>query len=330
MRASKGTVGVLAMIVLLSLSFIASAEERFLWNSTETQITISSNMPSPAPKKLSPLHAKLQTWQENSVALFDRFYLIESINHPKRIELDSGFALLFDEKTLESMVFLRDPGASFRYMNGRAEACYVNAIDGVYAQHTFLGSEIEGNKLLDENALTEISLLKEKMKEYGIHIGKPIQMTAYYDSNEGILNQGQFEFLEIAFSQELAGREIMPWGISLYNGLLSSNAYVTVFIDAYGISNVLIRLMLEEIVPEKEQPVLSVEEALIFLEKHVSDLILEKKVIIDHVALEYIPVPLNFTYTDIEILPSWNFYVDYEQDDTRQVFSINAFTGKPL
>lgn len=322
MRASKGTVGVLAMIVLLSLSFIASAEEHFLWNSTETQITISSNMPSPAPKMLSPLHAKLQTWQENSVALFDRFYLIESNNHPKRIELDSGFALLFDEKTLESMVFLRDPGASFRYMNGRAEACYVNAIDDVYAQHTFLGSEIEGNKLLGDNALTEISLLKEKMKEYGIHIGKPIQMTAYYDSNEGILNQGQFEFLEIAFSQELAGREIIPWGISLYNGLISSNAY--------GISNVLIRLMLEEIVPEKEQPVLSVEEALILLEKHVSDLILEKKVIIDHVALEYIPVPLNFTYTDIEILPSWIFYVDYEQDDTRQVFSINAFTGKPL
>lgn len=46
--------------------------------------------------------------------------------------------------------------------------------------------------------------------------------------------------------------------------------------------------------------------------------------------LPYIPVPTKTDYTDIEIIPAWNFYADYEQDADRRVFSINAFTGEIL
>ena len=170
------------------------------------------------------------------------------------------------------------------------------------------------------------------MKDYGVCMGKPLQMTAYYNSEEDALpgSNAQPAFVEIAFARELNDIEMMPWGTSLNNQLYSSHSFVTVYIDADGISNVLVRLLFEEMLPEHTHQIMPADEASHYLEEYLSSLVIDEKPRFNYVALEYVPVPHDYAFSDIEILPSWNFYMDYEQDESRYAFSVNAFTGEIL
>lgn len=325
---------ILMMTVLLfsSLSCSVYAETSVINTSDVEAITIDCDLPAFALESLPAYHASLQTWKGESVASFEKFYLKESNNTPDVYMLDNGFAYLFDQDTLESMVFLCDPGASFRYMNGRAEMNYENMLDGAYTEVTYSCSEIEKNEMLADEYFKEIPLLKEKMLDYGVCMGKPLQMTAFYNSEEEALPgiNVQPAYVEIAFARELNDIEILPWGVPLYNGLYSSPSFITVYIDADGISNVLVRLLFEEMLPEHTQQIMPADEASHYLEEYLSSLVIDEKPRFNYVALEYVPVPHDYAFSDIEILPSWNFYMDYEQDESRYAFSVNAFTGEIL
>lgn len=319
--------------ILFSSLFHPVYAEAFMTGSSDEGIfIIDCDLPALAPESLPAYHASLQTWKDESVDVFEKFYLRESDNTPEVVMLDNGFAYLFDRDTLESMVFLCDPGASFRYMNGRAEMNYGNMLDGVYTYVTYTCSEIEKNNFLADDYYKEIPLLRKKMKDYGVCMGKPLQMTAYYNSEEDALpgSNAQPAFVEIAFARELNDIEMMPWGTSLNNQLYSSHSFVTVYIDADGISNVLVRLLFEEMLPEHTQQIMPADEASHYLEEYLSSLVIDEKPRFNYVALEYVPVPHDYAFSDIEILPSWNFYMDYEQDESRYAFSVNAFTGEIL
>ena len=82
--------------------------------------------------------------------------------------------------------------------------------------------------------------------------------------------------------------------------------------------------------PVNTQQILTADEASHFLNEYFSNLIIDEKPRFNHVALEYVPVPHDYAFSDVEILPAWNFYMDYEQDDSRYSFSVNAFTGEIL
>lgn len=319
-------------ILFSSLFHPVYAEAFMTGNSDEGIFIIDCDLPALAPESLPAYHASLQTWKDESVDVFEKFYLIEKYNSHEVFMLDDGFSYLYDQNTLESIDFVCNPLASFRYITGRAEMSYDNLLDGAYTEVTYSCSEIEKNKLLADDYYKEIPLLKEKMKDYGICMGKPLQMTAYYNSEEDALpgSNAQPAFVEIAFARELNDIEMMPCGTSLYNGLNSVPSFVTVFIDADGISYILIRLLFENMLPVNIQQIMTADEASHYLEGYLSNLIIDEKLRFDHVALEYIPVPHDYAFSDIEILPSWNFYMDYEQDESSYSFSVNAFTGEIL
>lgn len=319
-------------ILFSSLFHPVYAEAFMTGNSDEGIFIIDCDLPALAPESLPAYHASLQTWKDESVDVFEKFYLIEKYNSHEVFMLDDGFSYLYDQNTLESIDFVCNPLASFRYITGRAEMSYDNLLDGAYTEVTYSCSEIEKNKLLADDYYKEIPLLKEKMKDYGICMGKPLQMTAYYNSEEDALpgSNAQPAFVEIAFARELNDIEMMPCGTSLYNGLNSVPSFVTVFIDADGISYILIRLLFENMLPVNTQQIMTADEASHYLEGYLSNLIIDEKLRFDHVALEYIPVPHDYAFSDIEILPSWNFYMDYEQDESSYSFSVNAFTGEIL
>ncbi len=325
---------ILMMTVLLfsSLSRSVYAETSVTDTSDIEAIIIDCDLPAFALESLPAYHASLQTWKDESVASFEKFYLVENKNILEVYMLDDGLSYLFDQDTLESIDFICTPFASFRYITGRAEMDYDNMLDGAYTEVTYSCSEIEKNEMLADEYFKEIPLLKEKMLDYGVCMGKPLQMTAFYNSEEEALpgSNTQPAYVEIAFARELNDIEIMPWGVSLYNELYSVPSFVTVFIDTDGISYILVRLLFEDMLPVNTQQILTADEASHFLNEYFSNLIIDEKPRFNHVALEYVPVPHDYAFSDIEILPSWNFYMDYEQDDSRYSFSVNAFTGEIL
>ena len=75
------------------------------------------------------------------------------------------------------------------------------------------------------------------------------------------------------------------------------------------------------------------DQAIEALNKHLESLIFptfESKMIIDFIALEYIPFPATIDCLDINLKPVWSFYINYLRDEDRQVICIDAYTGEPV
>lgn len=278
--------------------------------------------------------AQLQTWKFDAIERFSDFDLLESGNSPQIFDLGNGCALLFDEVTYESIVFLIDPNATWRYMNGRAEACYVNAMEGIYTQDTYdknqLSAFLSPNSKLHDFVQGAIKALEG----IGIEVGEPLQMTAYYVFQED-RPPVKYEpaFIEIAFERLIDEIRLIPWGQETRRKEITPKSYITMYIDAEGVSNILVPLVFETCKKSSPKEILSLDQAIEALNKHLESLIFptfESKMIIDFIALEYIPFPATIDCLDINLKPVWSFYINYLRDEDRQVICIDAYTGEPV
>lgn len=217
----------LLALCLISLGALAEETQAIItWHPSDINIPISINaaLDGEVPEQLPDYEAEE----------FMRFNLRKEEGTPQRIELEGGIAVLFNKETYESMVFLSDPNASWRYMNGRAEVCYNNALNGQYAAVTYTGNEIRSESLLDSEIGAMIEQTADSLRAFDIQMGAPLQMTAYYPYQEegGSHKDAQPDFIEIAFQRLLNGVRIMPWGHeTIYNGF-TPKSFLTLYVDA--------------------------------------------------------------------------------------------------
>ena len=327
----------LPLLALCLISLRALAEETpaiITWNPSDTNIPISINaaLDGEAPEQLPDYEARLQTWRAEDIEEFMRFNLRKAEGTPQRIELEGGIAVLFNKETYESMVFLSDPNASWRYMNGRAEVCYNNALNGQYVSVTYTGNEIRNESLFDSEIGAMIKQTADSLRAFDIQMGAPLQMTVYYPYQEegGSYEDAQPDFIEIAFQRLLNGVRIMPWGHeTIYNGF-TPKSFLTLYVDAEGVSNILLPLVFESLTSLGEKEVMGVDQAIDALDKHLSSLIFpadSKEIVVDYLSLEYVPLPITNEWKEFHLLPVWSFYTHYDSDEERQVVCLNAYTG---
>lgn len=329
-----------SILLIFLIHIIALSEEvspNISWQSQNTNIPVSidATVDYSNFQTISQYHAKLQTWKKESIDIFSRFGLLESENSPEKIDLEEGFALLFDKETYESMVFSEDANATWRYMNGRAEVCYVNSLNGLYVQHNYNASKTSEHIVHNTELNSVIEEGIKKLAELGIEVGSPLQMTAYYPYQENKTNyeQDQPHFIEIAFVRLLNGIKMMPWMQRTAFDTFTPKSFITMYIDEQGISNVLAPLVFESLISSSDKKLLNLNQAIEALNVHLESLLFpknSKKIIIDHISLEYIPFPVTVECKELQIIPVWSFYSNYQDDDKRQVICLNAHTGDPV
>lgn len=161
-----------------------------------------------------------------------------------------------------------------------------------------------------------------------------MQMTAYYVFQED-RPPVKYEpaFIEIAFERLIDEIRLIPWGQETRRKEITPKSYITMYIDAEGVSNILVPLVFETCKKSSPKEILSLDQAIEALNKHLESLIFptfESKMIIDFIALEYIPFPATIDCLDINLKPVWSFYINYLRDEDRQVICIDAYTGEPV
>jgi hypothetical protein len=129
----------------------------------------------------------------------------------------------------------------------------------------------------------------------------------------------------------------MSWGQRLPVGDYTYNAYITLYIDPQGISDIQIPLMFSELRQGYQNSILSLDQAIEALTKLQSESFLPNaedgsmdEIEIDHVVLEYAPIQINDECTTFDLIPVWSFYSNYADDDNRTVISLNAYSGEQV
>lgn len=333
----KNRFAISAVIVIFSISLTLTAGAKsdditldITLSGCGVFTSITATVKADYPDQMPSYYVKLQEWSTEDINRFSAFSLVESRKNAKQIAVDDGVALLFDSNTYESMVFLANPASSWRYMNGRAEICYANALNGYYRQYTYSTNILA--YLSETELLPVVDVAVDSLLEIGIQVGAPLQMTVYYPNDD---NQFEDElispdFVEIAFLRCWEGVDLSPWGKETADGRITCKSFITMFIDPQGISNILVPLVFEEIEERESLPIISLSEAIAFLEQHLSTLIYPdglEAIVFNEIKLEYIPLPITSDYKEVTLVPVWNFYSNYYDDFLRESISINAYTG---
>lgn len=335
--AKKGICIVAILLFILRVAYADEQQCHIIWTASAPSIPVSIDaiLESAVPETLPEYTAQLQSWQSESIELFLQFNLRQEEAITDIVDLGDGTAYVFNRATYESMVFLHDVNASWRYMNGRAEVCYNNMLEGQYVMYTFsLFSTDDAIDFLSQFGSAANGAV-ESLEKLGIQVGLPFEMIAYYPYQDGIESYicETPDFIEVSFYRLFNGFPLSPRNQPMLNAAYTPRSCITMYIDGDGVSNILVPLVFEDCINLGEKKVLNIDQAIEALNSFLSSIILpptSSKVIIDHIALEYIPIPTNSGYCSFHLVPAWSFYANHDDDATRELIAINAYTGEPI
>ena len=277
--------------------------------------------------------ARIKQWSAESLEKYTALIqFLSPLGTPIQYELEEGTVLLLNEERLERIAFLHDAQESFHYMTARSDLFYDNANNGLYGSQTIIRPDICDVFQSDNNSREAFEFIYQFFLGEGIEIGDALEMSTYYPSEEDGVDQ-----VVVAFLQEKNGIRLMPWGqrLSLNDYTLSS--YLLMYLDRDGITDIKIPMMFEAYEIEAEREIISLEQAVAALEDLYSaslipplldDVTTVLKV--DRIALEYAPIQQSNEKQSFLLTPVWSFYLNYDDDETRSVISLDAYTGKQV
>jgi len=326
----------------------ASAEDQLFETNKQMKyisagISLLADIEDSPVSSLPTWHATLMRWDKASIAIYLNLVLSTGMSDSfEEYIVDSGKVLLLNDKRLERIAFLSSPDETFHYMTSRSDLFFQNALESKYIMET-----IQSQDLIDVFGNTRfvaktVQDFQTRLMTLGVETGEPLQMTVYKASEadeqyySGIEESDDTNYV-IALPRFIQGIKLMSWGQRLPVGDYTYNAYITLYIDPQGISDIQIPLMFSELRQGYQNSILSLDQAIEALTKLQSESFLPNaedgsmdEIEIDHVVLEYAPIQINDECTTFDLIPVWSFYSNYADDDNRTVISLNAYSGEQV
>lgn len=285
-------------------------------------------------KDMVSFAAERINWNNASLDTFLSVIKYLTANQPTtRYELDEGTVVLLSEQDGERIAFLNRPQESLHYMTYRSDNFFERISEENYRSTTTRSPNLSDVFCFNNNTLKVFAQLEKFLQGEEIIVGPPFEMTAFYfltstGKNSVYPNNTPDEII-VAFLQMLDGVRMMPWGQKSESGFRTFHTYIRCHIDAQGISDIEIPLIFSKLTRLESKQIMSLDQAVSAFKESINSLLFPfEQYLIDYIALEYAPIQQNSQCIYFDIIPVWSFYSNYEDDDTRFVISLNAYTGE--